>query len=123
MPVSLPLTNDEAEVVRNATKAKKIEVAFSGRNAQLTSDNFTAIRDALKAFHQKKRSVKTRTVQHLEICYNVQCVLDKMQQVAGSFGVPSDTFDASNDNATLVAVEAPEITKDEADGIDDASSE
>lgn len=120
MPVSLPLSNEEAEAVRQAAKNSKMEVAFSGRRLELTTANFIPIRESIKAFHAKKRAIKTRTVLHLETCFNLEQVLSKMERLAGDFGVPATGFtpEPENDNVSgpIEVTEEPTVTEATDDG-------
>lgn len=94
MPISLVLNEEQNGVFSQAAKAAKLEVSSNRGTITLTRENWEQVRAAVKALHEKKYSVKTKTVEHLEVCYYAQEILNKIDGVAGEFSAPV----ASNDD-------------------------
>jgi hypothetical protein len=75
MPVLVPLNELQRSTLEKAIKNRKIEVVVRGRQLQLTAANAQKIRDAVEELHLKKFKIKTKTVEHLEICYSAQEII------------------------------------------------
>lgn len=82
MPVSLSLNSEQYIALEAALKGKDIvELKPGVRSVHVTVDNLAPIRDALKTYHQKKYRVKTKTAAHLETCFFIEQVLNKLNEI------------------------------------------
>lgn len=105
MPVSLFLNEGQVDVLNRAFKGKKTAPTVTGRTVTVTRDNVVPIREAVHALHQKKFSVRTKTVEHLETCYYAKQILDRLDAIAAEFEIPP--VNETNDN-TVGIVEVAE---------------
>lgn len=101
MPVALPLNEEQVSVFNQALKGKTIPFTNNRNVIQLTRENWEAIRDAIQDLHTKKFKVRTKTVEHLEVCYYAQEILQKIDSASIEFRTPP-----TNDNVIGV-VEVP----------------
>jgi hypothetical protein len=84
MPIALFLNEEQLDVFNNALKGKEITFKTIGRtNIQLTAENWEAIREALLELHNKKFSIRTKTIEHLETCYYAEQILSKITTLEG----------------------------------------
>lgn len=111
MPVSVILSPEQLDVVKQANKGDKVSVKCTTNSMQLTHENWEAVRDMLQTLHNKKFNIKTKTVDHLQTCYYAQQVLEKIATASEHF--INNPLPAKNDNVVgVVEVEAPAETTD-----------
>lgn len=114
MPVALFLSDRQLEVFSTATKGKSIEYKTAGRGTvQLTAENWEAIREAIMELHSKKFAIRTKTVEHLEVCYYAQEILSKfrdMEHDLRSLPCANDNRDKNNSSDKDEDDDAPVIT-------------
>lgn len=86
MPVALGLNHDQWSVLEQALKGKNIANLQSHiRTVQLTTENVIPIRDAVKALHNKKFRIKTKTVEHIETCLYCEQIIKRINSLLYNF--------------------------------------
>jgi hypothetical protein len=106
MPVSFNVNSQQKEVIEFALKGKKIlEVKSNARTIELTSDNVIPFKEAIQSFYDKKFSVKSKNVMHLEACFLAQELLNRVNHII-SLEFPNIN-EPANDSDIGVVIDNP----------------